>query len=193
MLATIWMCTQEWSLIPSRLTALTFATCHQPLRLLSAFTRSSSERSLRLRCAGTLIRIWAVASAGVRRASRSASSEAGSSIRSRSSLSICDTAARGYYDSSDAHDGRDPRLGLLLGRRVRGDPRRQVDGRARARPFGGRAALHRARALLPRHQPANALGAATGARAGGDRRAPQLCRVAAARRVRVDREGRGPP
>ena len=32
MLATIWMCTHEWSLIPSRLTAFTFATCHQRLQ-----------------------------------------------------------------------------------------------------------------------------------------------------------------
>src|SRR3954469_22191815 len=180
MLATIWICTQEWSLIPSRLTAFTFATCHQPLSASSAFTRSSSERSLRLRCAGTLIRICAVASAGVRRASRTASSEAGSSIRSRSSLSSCDTAGRGYYDSGDAYDGRDPRLGLLLGRRVRRDPRREVDRGARPRSLRGAAPLHRARALLPRDQPTHALGAATGAGAGGARRATELRRVAAA-------------
>ena len=31
MLATIWMWTHEWSLISRRLTALTLATCHQPL------------------------------------------------------------------------------------------------------------------------------------------------------------------
>ena len=31
MFVTIWMCTQEWSLISIRATAFTFATCHQPL------------------------------------------------------------------------------------------------------------------------------------------------------------------
>ena len=39
MLATIWMCTQEWSLISSRATAFTFATCHQPLSWSSSLTR----------------------------------------------------------------------------------------------------------------------------------------------------------
>ena len=34
MLATIWMCTQEWSLISIRTTAFTFATCHHALHLL---------------------------------------------------------------------------------------------------------------------------------------------------------------
>ena len=34
MFVTIWMCTHEWSLISSRTTALTFATCHQRLELL---------------------------------------------------------------------------------------------------------------------------------------------------------------
>ena len=49
MLATIWMCTQEWSLIPSRLTAFTFETCHHAFSPSSALTRSSSVRSLRFR------------------------------------------------------------------------------------------------------------------------------------------------
>src|SRR2546430_3801940 len=203
MLATIWMCTQEWSLIPSRLTAFTLATCHQALRPSSAFTRSRIARSLRLRCAGTLIRICAVASAGVRRASRSASSETGSSIRSRSSLSSCDlsscdlsscdTATRAYYDSRRAHDGQDPQLELLLGRGLRGDPRREVDRGACPRPLGGAAPLHRARALVFGNQPADALGAAARAGARGHRRPSQLPRVAASRRVRADREGRGAP
>ena len=48
MLATIWMCTHEWSLISIRTTAFTFATCHHPLSCLSALTRSSSVRSFRL-------------------------------------------------------------------------------------------------------------------------------------------------
>ncbi len=82
MLATIWMCTQEWSLISSRATAFTFATCHQPLSCVSSLTRETSVRSLRFPRAGTLMRISATASAGVSRASRSASSEAGDSIRS---------------------------------------------------------------------------------------------------------------
>ena len=34
MLATIWTCTHEWSLIARRLTAFTFETCHQRLDLL---------------------------------------------------------------------------------------------------------------------------------------------------------------
>ena len=33
MFVTIWMCTQEWSLISIRVTALTLATCHQRLQL----------------------------------------------------------------------------------------------------------------------------------------------------------------
>src|SRR5919204_5261299 len=179
MLATIWMCTQEWSLIPSRFTALTFATCHQALRPSSALTRSRILRSFALRCAGTLIRICAVASRGESRASRSASADAGSSIRSRSSLSSWDTAARGYYDSGDAHDGRHPRLGLLLGRSVRRDPRGQMDGCPGPRPLGGGTPLLRARALLPRDQPADTLGAAARAGAGGDPPQAELCGVAA--------------
>src|SRR5205085_2105029 len=39
MLATIWTCTQEWSLISRRATAFTFATCHQPLSSRSALAR----------------------------------------------------------------------------------------------------------------------------------------------------------
>ena len=36
MFVTIWMCTQEWSLISIRATAFTFATCHQRLQLVVA-------------------------------------------------------------------------------------------------------------------------------------------------------------
>jgi hypothetical protein len=82
MLATIWMCTHEWSLIRSRATALTFATCHQPFSWSSALTRSMIRRSLRLPRTGTFSRICATASFGVRRVSRSASAETGCSIRS---------------------------------------------------------------------------------------------------------------
>ncbi len=60
---------------------------------------------------------------------------------------------------------------------------------ARPRPLRGPAPVHPARARLPRHQPAHALGAPAHARAGGDRLAPQLPGVAAARRVRADRKG----
>jgi Domain of unknown function (DUF4389) len=88
MFVTIWMCTHEWSLISIRATAFTFETCHQPLSWSSALTRSISVRSLRLPRTGTLIRIRATASAGVRRASCSASSETGWSILSAVSLSI---------------------------------------------------------------------------------------------------------
>src|SRR4051812_1191178 len=88
MFVTIWMCTQEWSLISMRATAFTFATCHQPLSWVSALTRSISVRSLRLPRTGTLMRIRSTASAGVRRASCSASSDTGCSIRSAVSLSI---------------------------------------------------------------------------------------------------------
>ena len=82
MFVTIWMCTQEWSLISIRATAFTFETCHQPFSWWSSLTRSISVRSLRLPRTGTLIRIRSIASAGVRRASRSASAATGCSIRS---------------------------------------------------------------------------------------------------------------
>src|SRR4051812_27349232 len=88
MFATIWMCTQEWSLISIRATAFTFATCHQAFSCVSAFTRSTRARSLRLPRSGTLIRICATASAGVRRISRVASAETGCSIRPSVSGSI---------------------------------------------------------------------------------------------------------
>src|SRR3954471_24666880 len=87
MFVTIWMCTHEWSLISIRATAFTFETCHQPFSCLSALTRSTSWRSLRLPGTGTLIRIRSIASVGVSRASCSASSDAGWSIRSAVSLS----------------------------------------------------------------------------------------------------------
>src|SRR5688500_14461152 len=82
MFATIWMCTHEWSLISSRPTAFTLATCHHALSWVSPLTRSISVRSLRFARDGTLMRIRATASAGVSLTSCSASSEAGDSIRS---------------------------------------------------------------------------------------------------------------
>ena len=81
MFETIWMCTHEWSLISMRTTAFTFATCHQPLSCWSLLTRSITVRSFRFARTGTRMRIWATASAGVSRVSRSASSEIGCSMR----------------------------------------------------------------------------------------------------------------
>ena len=77
MFVTIWMCTQEWSLISIRVTAFTFATCHQAFSWSSRLTRPITRRSFSLRRTGTLIRIRATASAGVSRASRSASAGIG--------------------------------------------------------------------------------------------------------------------
>ena len=93
MFATIWMCTQEWSLISIRTTAFTFATCHQPFSCLSSFTRSSSLRSLRLPRTGRLMCIFSTACAGVSRVSRTASAETGSSMRSSVFLSSSVTSA----------------------------------------------------------------------------------------------------
>ena len=81
MFATIWTCTHEWSLISIRPTALTFAECHHAFSCSSALTRSTIAFSFALFRAGTLIRIRAVASTGVRRVSVSASGDAGCSIR----------------------------------------------------------------------------------------------------------------
>ena len=84
----------------------------------------------------------------------------------------------------------DPRLDLL-GRSLRRDPRREVDGGARARPLGGRRAASPSSSTRARDQPADAFRAPARARDRGDPRPPQLRGVAAARRVRADREGRG--
>ena len=79
MFATIWMCTQEWSLIWSLAMALTFETCQSAFSSVSWLTRSRIDRSLRLPRAGTRIRICATACAGVMRASRSSSAAGGAS------------------------------------------------------------------------------------------------------------------
>src|SRR5262249_31656485 len=92
MLVTIWMCTQEWSLISSRRTAFTFATCHQPFSCSSALTRSITRLSFWWPRSGTRMRICLTACAGVSLVSRSASAETGSSIRSRVSGSSSVTA-----------------------------------------------------------------------------------------------------
>src|SRR6266702_4311290 len=81
MFVTIWMCTQEWSLICSLTAALTLATCHQPFSWSSWLTRSITRRSFWLPRSGTRMRICLIASAGARRVSRAASADTGSSIR----------------------------------------------------------------------------------------------------------------
>src|SRR5437763_3140287 len=81
MFETICTWTHEWSLIRIRATALTFAACHHAFSCASSFTRSRIRRSFRFPRTGTLMRICATASAGVRRVSRSASAETGCSIR----------------------------------------------------------------------------------------------------------------
>src|ERR671922_272436 len=108
MLETIWMCTHEWSLISRRAVAFTFATCHHALSCVSAFTRETSVRSLRLPRVGTLMRICPAASEGVSRTSRSASGEIGCSMRSsvlRSSAQasrITSPAGAGPYHGAKA-------------------------------------------------------------------------------------------
>ena len=77
MLTTIWICTQEWSLICIRATALTFETCHQALSCGSSLTRSRTRRSLRLPRSGRRMRMPVIASAGVSRVSRTASARDG--------------------------------------------------------------------------------------------------------------------
>src|SRR5687768_2590793 len=147
MFATIWMCTHEWSLISSRATALTFATCHHALRCVSPLTRWTSVRSLRLPRAGTLIRIRATASAGVSRTSRSASSEAGDSIRS----SISGSRSLTPGSLGGRRSGRRRRRERLLRRRRPGERevgQRQRDGHER-RDYGVRDhVLHEAAGLL---------------------------------------------
>src|SRR5262245_20608101 len=88
-----------------------------------------------------------------------------------------------------AADERGPRRDVLRRRRdVRAD-RAEVDGADRARPLRGPSPLQRAGARVPRHQPAHAVGAAAHARGAGHLPPRELSRVAAARRVRADREG----
>src|SRR3954466_9035042 len=127
MFVTIWICTHEWSLISIRATAFTFATCHQALTWSSLLTRSITVRSLRFARTGTRIRICFTASAGVRRVSRSASSEAGCSIRfSVSGSSVTGgayaVAGRWLFDRRRRDD--DDREGGLLAPLRRGLHRR---------------------------------------------------------------------
>src|SRR5579862_7253835 len=76
MLSTIWMCTQEWSLMPSRLVALTAETCHQAFTWVSAFTAASNCSRRRLPRVGTRTRIAATASRGGMGGSRGGSRSA---------------------------------------------------------------------------------------------------------------------
>ena len=52
MFATIWMCTQEWSLICSLAMALTFETCQSAFSSVSAFTRSRIGAELAVAACG---------------------------------------------------------------------------------------------------------------------------------------------
>ena len=79
MLATIWMCTHEWSLICSRTTAFTFDTCHHAFSCRSAFARSSTVRSFLFPRVGRRICMFSTASAGVSLVSRTASGAIGPS------------------------------------------------------------------------------------------------------------------
>src|SRR3954469_12053878 len=108
MFVTIWTCTQEWSLIAIRETALTFETCHQPLSSLSLLTRSISVRSLRSPRTGTLIFMRETASAGGSRVSCSASESTGCSIRSAVSLSIAINAVCRMCDEYRRERSSDP-------------------------------------------------------------------------------------
>ena len=60
------------------------------------------------------------------------------------------------------HDAPRARRPDVLGRRVRRDRRPEMDGTDRPRPLRGRQPFHRARARLPRHQPATLAGACAG-------------------------------
>jgi len=84
-------------------------------------------------------------------------------------------------------------VAACAGRRVRRNHRREMDRAPRPWPVRGATALLGARALLRRHQPADAVGTSARARGRENRRAPQLCGVPAAGRVRADREGRRAP
>ena len=91
MFVTIWMCTQEWSLISMRTVAFTFATCHQPFSVLSALTRSNSVRSFLFARSGRVDAHLVDRLRRGRRVSFSACSEIGCSIRS----SVCLSSAIG--------------------------------------------------------------------------------------------------
>ena len=95
---------------------------------------------------------------------------------------------RGRPDDEPRPRGDDLRRG-----RIRRDHRREVDGPARARSLRGAAALLAAREVLQRHQPAHPRRAPARTRARRNARTAQLCRVAPARRVRADGEGRLAP
>ena len=71
MLATIWICTQEWSLICRRAIALTLETPERLELGVGIHALEEGARSFRLPLAGTRIRICSTACAGVMRASRS--------------------------------------------------------------------------------------------------------------------------
>ena len=71
-----------------RATALTFETCHHAFSWGSLLTRSSTRAACGCHAPGSRIRIPAIASAGVRRVSRTASAETGPSMRCSISASM---------------------------------------------------------------------------------------------------------
>ena len=141
MFATTWMCTQEWSLMRMRRTALTFATCHQARSETSALARATTSRRIRLRRAGMLIRIAATASAGRhRRAALGLDGDAALAGGRRLDLLV---VRHGAYRTRGADDAPDVACAL---------PAAQVLVAQAARP-GGRADRRGDRARRPRARP----------------------------------------
>src|SRR4029078_8189767 len=101
MFATIWMWNHELSLIRRRTTALTFATCHQPLSSLSAFARSRTRRSLRLPRSGRRIRKLSTASEGDSRVSRSACWDTGPATSGSEGSVSGSSATAGVYGAQE--------------------------------------------------------------------------------------------
>ena len=98
MFSTIWMCTQEWSLIPSRRVAFTADTCHHALTCSSELTASSSASSRRLPRVGARTRTSANASRGGIAGSRGATGP--------SRLGTGDLEQQPLADPADPHPQR---------------------------------------------------------------------------------------
>ena len=140
MLTTIWMCTQEWSLIFIRTTALTFATCHHAFSCASLLTRSRTRRSLRLPRSGRRMRMPVTASAGLSRVSRTASAETGPSMRcSISGSSGVSVLRRARGRSSWQASSHTASPGAAAG--IRSSSRRAISRRACVRALPSRSRL----------------------------------------------------
>src|SRR4051812_37649354 len=92
------------------------------------------------------------------------------------------------WDEREA-DAGGSRRDVLCRRCDLGSDRLEMDGADRPRPLRRAAPLHRTGARVPRHQPPDALRAAAHAGGAGHLPPRQLSRVAAACRVRTDRQG----